>query len=72
MDFIYLSCFVLLVIVLVVLYVLKLEAKEEMIEMEVRLTLPYETFQKLYYLSKVKQTTMDDLVTDLIDNSRIE
>lgn len=72
MDFIYLSCFVLLLIVLVVLYVHKLEAKEEMIEKEVRLTLPYETFQKLYYLSKVKQTTMDDLVAELIDNSRIE
>ena len=73
-----------ILIILVVLVVLNLDKKvekeeenkttekEEMIEKEVRFTLPYETYQKLYYLSKVRQTTMDDLVTDLIDNSRIE
>lgn len=72
MDFIYLSCFVLLLIVLVVLYVHKLEAKEEMVEKVVKITLTYQTYKKLYYLSIVKQMTMDDLVAELIDNSKIE
>ena len=72
MDFIYLSCFVLLLIVLVVLYVHKLEAKEEMVEKVVKITLTYQTYIKLYYLSIVKQMTMDDLVAELIDNSKIE
>ena len=72
MDFIYLSCFVLLLIVLVVLYVHKLEAKEEMVEKVVKITLTDQTYKKLYYLSIVKQMTMDDLVAELIDNSKIE